>query len=313
LNIRQYIGFALIFFSVYWDVKALTGEQDFSLGLSQDHVLRYPFRFNLFDNCNSFLNPATAGCHSVYELAFGNQRMFGAINHVSASYFTFHLRLQPEVQNRPFSSIGIILYNDREGKYLNRSRFYVSYAWHASLSHKVMFSAGLNVGGMNYSVKGTPLSGDGSDTKADGAVGVSLYSNTFHAEVSVGQIFNSKVQPLEEVTVLSPMVNMGARKSFAFDENLLLEPSFSIRLPFQRASENDIGPLFDLSIQSVWRDKLLLSSGLHNNSMIFIASGINNISISTGRFGLMIAYAFPAFHKSVLKTRIGEAGINYYF
>jgi len=239
--------------------------------------------------------------------------MFGAISHISASYFSFHMRFQPVEQGKPFSSAGIILYNDKEGKYLNRSRFYVSYAWHASLSRKLQFSAGLSVGGMNYSVEGTPLSGDGSDTKVDGAVGISFYSDAFHVGLSFGQIFNSKVQPLEEITVLSPFINMYANRKFLFNENFLFSPSFTARIPFINESGDKLNPLFDMNLLIELRKKLLISSGIHNNSMMIIAAGIKGLSISHGELGIMVSYAFPGLRKTLIRTNYGEIGIHYSF
>jgi hypothetical protein len=239
--------------------------------------------------------------------------MLGAISHVTASYVTFHLRLQPGELNKPFSSVGVILYNDREGKYLNRSRFYASYAWHASISRSIKFSAGLYVGGMNYAVKGTPLSGDGSDTKADGAVGINFYSDVFHADISIGQLFNSKVQPLEEVTVLSPMINFSAHRTFFSEESIMLTPSFSSRISIENETGDKVETLFDINLLLEWRKKLLFSTGIHNNSMMIIATGINRIPISNGELGVMISYSFPAVQNTSIKRNVGEAGINYYF
>jgi hypothetical protein len=277
-----------------------------------DQVSKFPVRFSLFSNCYSFLNPANAGCNASHELTVGNQRMFGAINHVSASYATFHMRLQPGLRNKPFSSAGIILYNDREGKYLNRSRFYISYAWHASLSEKLMFSAGLYVGGMNYSVKGTPLSGDGSDTKADGAVGVSFYTQLFHTDLAFGQIFNSKVQPLEEITVLSPMINVSSERKFML-KDVCLTPSVAARIPITNQSAGANNFLFDFNLCLELRKTLLLSAGVHNNSSLAFAAGISRLETLSGRLGIMLSYAFPAFRGKTIKSNIGEIGINYFF
>jgi hypothetical protein len=313
LKVTYTISIIFLFFLNSGKVTAINSFGGFSAGNSHDQVSKYPFRFILSDNCGSFVNPAIAGIRSMRELNFGSQQMLGVVSHVSASYFTFHLRLQHGRMNKPYSSVGAILYNDREGKYLSRSRFYGSYAWHASLSRKFFFSAGLSVGGMNYSVKGTPLSGDGSDTKADGAVGISVYSNTFRVDMSVAQVFNSKVQPLEEVTVLSPVFTIGAYKSIRFDDEFLLVPAASVRIPIYKTGSDNIGFTYDYSLQAEWRDRFIFSTGIHIKSLLFFAAGIDNLSFYSGHFGIMVSYAFPAFRKSVLKTRLGEAGIRYYF
>ena len=281
--------------------------------IARGQVSKYPFRFSLYHNSASFVNPAAAGCNSDRELNLGSQQMFGAISHVSAHYFTFNIRIRQYKTDEPYSSIGIVLYNDREGKYLNRSRFYGSYTWHASVSRTLQFSAGFYVGGMNYSVKGTPLSGDGSDIKADGAVGVSLFSETFYVDMAFGQIFNSKVQPLEEITVLTPMINFSAYRVFSFQDGFRLVPSVSTRIPFNDGTDRNNKILTDVNLLFDMDQKLLFSAGIHNNTMMALAAGLSHLKISTGELGIMISYAFPALKRASIKTNFGEIGLNYYF
>lgn len=259
------------------------------------------------------MNPATAGSKSDYEFALGNQRMFGAIASVSSSYFIANMRIQHGRPDKPFSSAGVLLYNDSEGKYLNRTRFYASYSWHGNVSQKVKFSAGLLLGGMNYSVKGTALSGNGSDTKADGAAGISFYSDNFHVGISVEQLFNSKVQPLQEITVLSPRANISASKTFFPDEDYRLITSFASAMMFPDGSDSTMNTLTDINILLELKKYLMISAGLHNNTMLVVAAGVNRIQISEGQLGLIISYTFPMLQKALIKTKLGEIGIYYFF
>ncbi len=280
---------------------------------AQNQVTKYPVRFTQYLNCYSFLNPANTCQHTDYELAFGSQQMFGAVSHVSASYFSMAMRIRAGNRAEPFSAVSIFLYNNREGKYLNRTRFYTSYAWHTSLSNRLRFAAGLSVGGMNYSVKGTPLSGNGSDIKADGSVGFSFYYDLFRIDVSVGQVFNSKVQPLEEVTVLAPMMNITALRKFSIDEEYLLTPSFTARIPFQKDYLGNRDPLLDINLMMEFLRRFVISAGIHDNTMALVSAGISRLQIGQGEFGFMISYAFPVLRTSKLKTSFGEIGINYFF
>lgn len=282
----------------------------FRLG-AQEQTFRYPCRYTQFTNAATLLNPANAGYLGNYELSFGSQSMFGPVRNVSATYFTMHMRLLHAKKSAPFSMIGGIFYNDNEGKYLRRNRFYVSYAWHASINPKWFFSAGFYVGGMNYIVKGTPLTGDGSDIKVDGAAGISFYTGTFHSDVSVGQLFNSKLQPLEEIIVLAPIMNFSARKTFNSGRTISFTPSFSGMIPL---FNNPGDRLFaDINLAVTYKELFFVSAGFHNNYMLAVSTGISNLNSFKGKLGMAISYTVPAFRKSSLATNYGEIGINYWF
>ncbi len=281
--------------------------------MCQEQVCKYPYRFSFYSNCNTFVNPAHAACHSRGEIALGNKRMFGTISNISATYFFVNIRIQPENKDKPFSTAGILLYNDSEGKYLNRTRFYACYSWHGNLSHTVKFSAGLFLGGMNYSVKGTALSGNGSDTKMDGSVGINVYNRSFYTGIAVGQVFNSKVQPLEEVTILSPFVNIVASKTFLPGRVYSLKTSIHSTLLLPSGDIDSVKTKNDVNLEFIVKNNFLVSAGIHDNTLMTIGAGFNNLQLTKGQLGIMISYIFPVFHTSAMKRNYGEIGVNYLF
>jgi hypothetical protein len=247
-----------------------------------------------------------AGSLGKVEISVENQRLLGNFNNVSTYYFNGNVRIFPKQKlNGPFSVTGILLYNDREGKYLNRTRCYLLYAWHANLTGNMKFSAGFAIGGMNYSVKGTALSGDGSDIKADGSIGMSIYNPTFQTGISIGQIFNSEVQPLEEITVLHPFLNLTAEKKFLINSKLVIVPSTSIRILFENKTS-----LADANLSFLIRNKLFISSGIYNNNKINLCLGINNLLILGGKMNIHISYGYPIL-RNTLNYSFGEIGIGF--
>lgn len=276
-------------------------------GKSQDRVSKYPVRMCQYYNSYALINPALTGNRADYELSTGHQRLIGNFSKVSTYYLNASMRLSIKPKNNnPFSVIGLRFFNDMEGKYLNRTRGYLGYSWHANLTRKLKFSAGLEIGGMNYSVKGTPLSGDGSDMKPDASAGIGIYNSTFQVGLSMSQLFKSEVQPLEEITVLYPFINLTAERKFKVLENTVLIPSTSIRI-LTEDSEASV----DINLGVLVKKKLFVSAGTHNNNKVVVAVGVNELLIMNGKMNVHISYGFPA-SRSKLNYSFGEIGIGFF-
>lgn len=274
----------------------------------QDRVAKYPVRLCHYYDNYALLNPAMTGLKSEFELNTGYQQLMGNFSKVATYYFNFNGRLtKQQSDNGPFSVIGIRIFNDREGKYLNRTRGYINYSWHANLTRKLKFTIGLEIGGMNYSVKGTPLSGDGSDMKPDASVGLGIYNSSFHVGVSMSQLFESEVQPLDEVTILYPFLNITADRKINILEDLELIPSAAVRV---LTTERDIQ--YDLNIAALLKKRIIFNSGLHNNDKLVFGIGINDLVIMKGKTNIHISYGFPI-SRSTLNYSFGEIGIGFYF
>lgn len=166
---------------------------------------------------------------------------------------------------------------------------------------------------MNYAVKGTPLSGDGSDFKPDAAIGLQIYNRKFHAGVSVNQIFNSKVQPLEEITLLAPYLNITGDWKFEISEPFLLVPNLAFFIPLTEQSTNTDQILIDVNLNLTINNILFISTGLHNNDMINVCAGINDVLSSDKKLNIQLTYTFPAVKRSNLNTGFLEIGLSYFF
>ncbi len=281
---------------------------------AQETIPLYPVRFTQHYNCYSLINPALAGTFARFELSLGNQRMLGNLSKVSTYYLNANYRITRQRNRRkPFSTIGIILYNDREGKYLNRTRFYALYSWHGTIRNELKISGGLQIGGMNYSVKGTPLTGDGSDLKPDASVGIQLYNPLFHLGLSVNQVFNSEVQPLEEIALLAPFLNILGEFKLEASEWLLIKPTLSFHFPLTNNDARYSRNLYDVAILFRLQEKLTIATGIHNSDRIALTAGINNILSSSGILDVYLSYSFVYKQSTNLSTPLFELGVNYAF
>ena len=275
---------------------------------SQYSVLKYPVRSGYFPNYFVAINPAFAGIRSDHEVYMGNQRLLGNFSNIATYFFNFNVKISRQVHSSdPFSCLGIYAYNDVEGKYINRSRFYALYAWHGQLTKMVRFAGGFALGGMNYSVKGTSLSGNGSAWAADATLGFCLYGTDFYGGFSINQMLNSKIQPLEEVTVLSPFLNVTGGYTHKFSDILEFTPLVNISyLPKQEEF------LTDLLGQFLVGGRYIIAGGIYNTDKISITAGIKKIRISEGNMAVNLTYAFPR-KNAGLKTSISELALAYQF
>lgn len=255
-----------------------------------------------------------AGTFANLELSLGNQRMIGNLSKVSTYYLNANYRITRQTYLRkPFSTIGVILYNDREGKYLNRTRFYILYSWHGTIKNELRISGGLQFGGMNYAVKGTPLTGNGADLKPDASVGIQLYNPVFHIGFSVNQVFNSEVQPLEEITLLAPFANVLAELRLETTDWLDLKPIISFQFPFSSKDTKYHKNLYDATLLFTIQDKFTLSAGIHNNDRMAFSAGLNNLLSETGNLNIDLSYSFVFKKNTNLSSPLFELGINYLF
>lgn len=272
----------------------------------QVNIIKYPVRFSQYYISYTTVNPAAAGCYGNYEFAAGSKKLLGNLSKISTYYAVGNMRIGRTVRyDESFSSIGFMFYNDREGKYLQRNRGYLIYAWNGQLTPKIRFSGGLQIGAMNYSVKGTELSGDGSDIAADGSAGIRFYNSNFHIGISYNQVFNSKIQPLEETAYLSSYFNLTGSYLFNLSNDVKFSPACNIRILTGHFDSQT-----DFNLQFYVIEKIFVSSGIHNSDMLEHTLGLTNLLETIGGFDIYFTYSY-FYRKTGLNINFAELGIKY--
>jgi hypothetical protein len=281
---------------------------------AQESVSIYPVRFNQYYNAFSSINPAMACNDATLEVYLCHNRLLGNLSKIATYFITADMKLSRKTNgNRPYSTAGVFLYTDQEGKYLNRTRFYGHYSWHAFLKGKLKISGGLSLGGMNYSVKGSPLSGDGSDTKADASFGIQLYNHFFRLGFSMSQLFSSALQPLGEVSVLSPFIGIQGEGKVHVNSVLRLRPALSIQIPLSGGVTRYNKVLSDAGFQAEIYERIDLGIALHNTNRMAITAGIVNLFSLSGSFDIYLSYSFPIILRTNLNTPAFEVGAGFSF
>lgn len=237
-----------------------------------------------------------------------HKRLLGNFSNLATNYLTIDKQMRAEGRHTyPFSSAGVFLYNDREGQYLNRGRMFIQYAWHAKLTGKVFISGGLKAGGVNYFVKGTPLSGSGSSWKIDGGVGLSLYTEKFYMGLAFDQLFNAELQPIDEITVLAPYMMANVFRKFKLSEKVSLTPNYLIRILSKTGDDlntQSIGIMCDI------KNLFHISGGIRTSYGILFAMGMNDLVVGKGSLNVDLSYLVPT-EVSILNISTIEINLKY--
>ena len=263
--------------------------------VAQPENNNYPVQFSLFIFSYPLVNPASMGEKSGNEVLLGYQKPVSGFSGVSTYFCNISFipyRIKPTSKNK--SVTGLRFYNDIEGAYINRSRFYGAYSFHTAINNRLNFSGGIDFGGMNFSVKSTPTTEGASVFRADASAGVWLYNNSFHVGLSISQLLNSVLKPLEEKTNLPAHFNLSGSITLYSNENVEITPHVLFTFPYYdnvsvRACLN--GLLFK---------RIITAAGWNRKTNVSLMLGVNELQVFGNGLNVVVSYA----------TSVGKASVS---
>ena len=255
--------------------------------VGQSYYSYYPVQFSQYMRHYQFINPASIGARSKLETALGSKNNIGNFSNIS-TYFagvSFSI-LRSSRTGKPFNVIGLKVDTDREGKYIARTRTYVMYAFHFKVFRDYYLSGGVDLGILNMSVQGTPSTGDKSEYVPDANTGIWFYNDNFHFGFSVNQVFNGKLQPYQEVSIMRRHINIVTMKRFEISRLVSISPSILVRYP------SYLNYNADYTVESRIYDFLGGLSLRHKQGIAFWL-GITEIKLAGGKLEAIILYNTP--------------------
>jgi type IX secretion system PorP/SprF family membrane protein len=255
--------------------------------IGQSYFSYYPVQFSQYMRHYQFINPASIGARSNFETVLGSKNNIGDFSDIS-TYFagvSYSIMRSPKT-GKPFNVVGLKVDTDREGKYIARTRTYVMYAFHFKIFNYCYLSGGVDLGILNMSVQGTPSTGDKSEYVPDANTGIWIYNDDFYFGFSVNQVFNGRLQPYQEVSVMRRHVNIIAMKKFEINRLVTINPSVLVRFP----SYLDYNA--DYSVECHVSD-FIGGFSLRHKQGIAIWLGITEIKLAGGRLEAVILYNTP--------------------
>ncbi len=247
----------------------------------------YPVQFSQYMRYNQFFNPASIGADSRIGTTLGSRNHVGNFSGIS-TYFASIIFALKEISRpvKPYNVLGLKIDRDREGKYIGRTRVYAMYAFHFKLSKDYYFSGGVDAGILNISVKGTPSTGDESEFIPDANSGIWLYNESFYFGFSINQLFNGRLQPYQEISVMRRHINITAMKKIELSRIVTIKPSFLIRFP------SYLNYNADYTVECFVSDFIGGISIRHKLGSAFWL-GMDNINIAKGKLEAVLSYNTP--------------------
>ncbi len=275
-----------------------------ALAHGQPYSEYYPVQFGQYMRHYAFINPASIGTGSELECTLGSKNHLGNFSSISTYFADISKSLANRYESgRPYHVIGLKFDTDREGKYIARNRGYLMYAFHFRVAEEYYLSGGIDIGGLNLSVKGTPSTGDKSEFIADANSGIWFYTHDFHLGFSVNQIFNGKLQPYQETSIMRRHVNITGMKNFHLSQDLWVKTSVLFRFPSYINYNADYSA--ELGLKNI-TGGISLRHKLGGAFWI----GIREINIAGGKLEAILSYNSPL-KKSLININSVEIVCRY--
>ncbi|MBX9853228.1 MAG: type IX secretion system membrane protein PorP/SprF [Cytophagaceae bacterium] len=254
--------------------------------VSAQSVKKYPVHFPLFFTAYPLINPASSGTQGFMDFRLGNLGNTGPLKEVKTLYANGSFLINKNSAQYKHS-IGLTFYNDREGEPIQRTRFYGNYALHIPVGPVTYLNAGVSLGFANYSFRGSTSYSSGSDINYDGNAGLWLYSDKFHAGVSLNQFFNGKLRPIQEQFTLAPYLSFTGSRKLLINENFLLNSHLMLNFFDKKYIEADIALLAVIG--------KFISAGSSYRSergLVWIA-GLSGFPVLKNNMDLYFSYSMP--------------------
>ncbi len=267
--------------------------------------ISYPFQFYQFYENLSLFNPSAAGIIAPIEVFAGNHSY---ISYLKAQYTSCNGNIRFNMSRRNsglFSTAGIRFLGYNEGKYIAGNRIHAVYSFHAPLGPKVTFGGGIDGGFFHSRVEGTPSTGYISKYAFDGSAGIILYNQRFHAGLSVNQLANNFIKPLQEIIVLYRHINFSTSYRWSIDRAIDFSPYTRVCYPFYHDFRIDLGSSI------LFLNKYSLSLSYRFKEMASFGIGIKNISIANGFLNARITYNTPL-RSEIIYMSTAEISIGYF-
>ncbi|MBN2611468.1 MAG: type IX secretion system membrane protein PorP/SprF [Bacteroidales bacterium] len=283
---------------------ALLGLMIFGRVCGQSQYAYYPVQFSQYMRHYPFINPASIGKSSKIETLLGSKNHLGNFSSISTNYAGAFIRINhADEKRRAFNVAGVRFDNDQEGRYISRTRAYACYAFHFNVFRDYWLSGGVDLGGLNMSVKGTPSTGDKSEFVPDANSGIWLYNEKTNLGISVNQIFNGRLQPYQEISLLRRHFNITAMHRFKLGNRSFIRPSMLFRFP------SYINYNADYSLEFIIAGFTGGCSLRHKLGAAFWL-GIEDLDLWKGQFDAVINYNTPA-RKSLVNVTSLEIVCSY--
>lgn len=265
----------------------------------------YPAHYGLAHELNNYYNPSAFNQTSKLALHLGNQFYSGLFTKVENHYLLGSINLSGKDSSRNRNNLGVKMVNEKEGDFISKPSYYVSYSWHTSISSIYSLGAGLNIGMAGYVFKATNVSAGGSASKPDADFGLSFYSDNLNVGVSGNQLFNNLVSPKNYSFRLKRFYTLFASKKYSIGESSTFCVYFQKMILTEAVDRNNLGLNFLLA------KSFLLGSNYYIDEKLTFLTGFKELNWANNSVDLVFSYNIASKNATQLNSTSFELLLSY--
>lgn len=261
--------------------------------------------FNQFFQNYTALNPASNDSVGKFQLNLGNRTFTGLFEGVNRVYADASLKINHS--NTQYSKFGVLINRFNDGEYINRTKAYSRYSWTTRLNSKSSISGGLAIGVVNYTFMPSQAGGGGSSTTTDGNIGVWYLRKKFQFGLSYQQMLQTKITPIYQQFILSPMINFNAIHYYVFNPFIKLTTHAFVNYQNSDYYNIQIAPVF------LFYNNFEAGVNAHYQKGYSVLLGVKSISIGIGTIKVMGSYLIRTSQFSNSSDNVFELSAGYSF
>ncbi len=245
-------------------------------------MIEYPISYTNYFESPLLTSPSNFGYQANNRLDIGYTGYSGIRRNQNDSYVSFEYFIPKNKE--PKNKIGIVFKRNQSGKYISRNRFYLNYAYRLFLSSQIKLSLGTQLGLYNFYIADNPSGIGGSQTAPDGSIGLTFEWKGFITNISLQQIFNGKLKPIEIESELKPYWNFSAQ--YLWD----ISPEFQLRpgVFYEESKPNYFN--YGLNSMLIYREQFGFALSYLNYSGLDFMLKIYTIPLQKSAFDLGLSF-----------------------
>lgn len=266
----------------------------------------FPGPFGQVMLAKQLLNPAMANMERASNLTFSNRFYTGPYSKIDRLYCIGNVNLNKKDSARYVNSVGVKFVNEKEGEFVERPKYYLSYSVRTRLYDNYWLGLGIEIGRAGYMYKGTDVSTAGSSSNWDGNIGLVFYNPKFCVGGGVNQFFNSLVLPKDLYFRWTRFYSLFAERKIDIGSSHLSLYAQNQFLPHRR-------DILDLGAYLTLAKLVFVGSNVWVGRTVSFIVGLKNVSLDEHHFSLYMSYNMPASSQASTNIQSFEMSLYYQF
>ena len=252
------------------------------LSVAQNYLLRSELP-DQFINNHYLVNPANSDTAYSLSVRIGNKAETGLFQGINKMYLDGDWKIKTGNKSS-MHHVGVFVFNNREGNFINRSRLYGRYSWRFRLSRSASLSAGASVGLISYSFRSSQAGVGGSDLAADGNLGVWYLRPNMGVGLSLLHLSSPELSPVSQSFKIFRYSNLIGFREFLLSPMLAVNTQLCVSV-----AENGLSRFAMAGVARVYDKTEAGVIYLFPGHMLFMV-GIKNLMIANCQLHLSFSY-----------------------